>query len=177
MDDATMRILQIVQKPQRRGAETFAYELSENLIEGGHDVRTVYLYPYTGDKPLPLREGDVVLGGDERHVFEKVPGVHPGLARALHAEIERFAPDIVQANGARTVKYSAAAKVLAGSKPSWALVYRNIDVPSFWNRKKLSVAAYRHVFMPRMDGVIGVSEHCLKTCLTCIGWTCRHRPS
>ena len=67
-------------------------------------------------------------------------------------EIERFAPDIVQANGARTVKYGAAAKILVGSKPSWTLIYRNIDVPSFWNQKKLSVAAYRHIFMPKWMG-------------------------
>ena len=111
----------------------------------------------------------MVLGGDERHLLEKVPGVHPGLARALLHEIERFAPDIVQVNGARTVKYGAAAKVLTGSRPSWALVYRNIDVPSFWNRKTLSVAAYRHVFMPQMDGVIGVSEYCLEDVIDTYG--------
>ena len=43
-----MRILQLVQTPQRRGAEIFAYQLSRELCAQGHTVRTVYLYPYAG---------------------------------------------------------------------------------------------------------------------------------
>ena len=62
-----MKLLQIVQKPQRRGAEVFAYYLSNRLRKEGYQVNTVYLYPYVGPGTLPLEEGDVVLMSREKH--------------------------------------------------------------------------------------------------------------
>ena len=43
-----MKILQVVQKPQRRGAEIFAYQLSEQLLREGHQVKRLYLYDTIG---------------------------------------------------------------------------------------------------------------------------------
>jgi len=156
-----MRILQIVQKPQRRGAEVFAFQLSQSLRQQGHGVCTVYLYPYTGDTPLPLFENDVACDGNEPHPFEKLPGIHPLLLQKVVRRIARFDPDVIQVNGARTVKYGAfAKKVMQHGK--WVLIYRNIDNPAYWVRDPLRLFFYKKIVMPQIDGVIGVSQATLQ---------------
>lgn len=156
-----MRVLQIVQRPQRRGAEVFAYDLTRRFAKLGIDTRTVYLYESNGSSPLPLHDGDVCLYGSPGHLLERFPKVEPRLLKRVKSEIARFEPDIVQVNGARTVKYGALSKRLLGSRAHWKLVYRNIGIPSDWHRWWGSVLIYRKVIMPQMDGVIGVSENSL----------------
>jgi glycosyltransferase involved in cell wall biosynthesis len=142
----------------------FASQLSEQLRRDGHEVRTSYLYPHEGESALPLTPHDQVLGGREHHVFETVPGIHPMLARRLRQCIDEMRPDVVQANGGRTVKYGAA---VASTQPgrSWSLVYRNIGQPRYW------VGGCRHAFysrfvMPHVDGVVGVSGATLQSVKT-----------
>lgn len=151
-----MRVLQVVQKPQRRGAEIFAAQLSAALRARGDIVSTRYLYPYTGRNALDLVPGDLVLGGQEHHFLERALGFHPRLLRRLMQEIESFRPDVVQLNGARSVKYGAFAKWFMG-RPAWAAIYRNIDHPGFWQRRRGQLAVYRRWIMPQIDGVVGVS--------------------
>lgn len=155
-----MRVMQVVHKPQRRGAEVFASELSAQLRGRGCDVRSVYLYPHAGPAALPLEPTDVALGGREDHPWEHVFGVHPGLLKRLLAEISEFQPDVVQVNGARTVKYGAMARLLA--RGAWPLVYRNIGDPREWVRGWRQRVFYRTVVMPAIDGVVGVSDATLK---------------
>lgn len=150
-----MRVLQLVQKPQRRGAEIFAFQLSAWLRREGHDVRTVYLYAVGGDT-LGLTAADVVLDGRERSLLERLPGVHPRLLSQVHKSVETAEPDVVQVNGARTVKYGAAVKRIG--RAEWKLCYRNIDSPAFWVRGWARRNFYRHLVMPQLDGVVGVSE-------------------
>ena len=152
-----MRILQLVQKPQRRGAEVFAFQLSAWLRRQAHDVRTIYLYPYDGHSPLEIRPGDSMAMGNEGSVLERVPGVHPALLFRVRHELSRFTPDVVQANGARTIRYGAALARL-DPKRKWRLIYRNIDSPVFWVKGRLREHYYRRVVMPQVDGVVGVSE-------------------
>jgi L-malate glycosyltransferase len=40
-----MRVLQLVHKPQRRGAEIFAFDLARSLNARGTETRIAYLYP------------------------------------------------------------------------------------------------------------------------------------
>ncbi len=152
-----MRILQLVQKPQRRGAEVFAFQLSGELRRQGHDVQIVYLYPHAAAGTLPVDKPDRVLGGKERHVFEVAPGVHPSLLRSLLQAIDEYQPDVLQVNGARTVKYGAFAALLRRSR-SWVLVYRNIGNPQDWVRTPLHRLYYRRLIMPQIDGIVGVSQ-------------------
>lgn len=159
--DYPRRILQIVTRPQRRGAEVFAYDLSRRFEELGKAVKTIYLYGYEGESALPLHGEDVCLRGSENHLLERVLGFHPGLLQRVRREIRAFSPDIVQVNGSRSVKYGAAAKQFARGHPSWKLIYRNIGVPSDWHRGEDTVLAYRFMIMPKMDGVIGVSQRSL----------------
>ncbi|HEX2254617.1 MAG TPA: glycosyltransferase, partial [Thermoanaerobaculia bacterium] len=148
-----MRVLQIVNRAQRRGAEVFALELSRELERTGHATRVVALYA-GGD--LPLRPGDASLGGRAEHPLERLPGIHPGLLRRLARAVEAFRPDVVQVNGSRTVKYGSLLRRLrAGS--GWALVYRSIGTPGDWLRGRLHAGLYRRLVISGVDGIVAVS--------------------
>ena len=152
-----MRIIQLVQRPQRRGAEIFAHQLSRELKRQNHDVNSIYLYPFAGSCPLPLDREDVLLSGNEHHIFERSLGFHPQLLRRLCSALKRLRPDILQVNGARTVKYGAVAKHWLGN-PGWKLIYRNIGNPQDWLNRWRHRVFYRRVVAPALDGVVGVSE-------------------
>ncbi|MGH9246587.1 MAG: glycosyltransferase, partial [Acidimicrobiales bacterium] len=152
----SLRVLQVVTAPQRRGAEVFAHQVSAELRNKGCEVRTAYLYPYDGEEKLPLVDGDTVLGRREGHLLERVPGLNPGVLVRLRRTIAEFKPDIVQVNGSRTVKYGAAARTLDGR--GWALVYRNIGDPQKWVRARRHRLVYQRMVMPRVDGVVAVGE-------------------
>ncbi len=151
-----MRIVLLAQRPQRRGAEVFAYQLTNELRRQGHVVRLVFLYPYEGGGALPHTLNQV-LNGNEKSLLEKIPGIEPGLAQRLLQAIDELEPDVVQANGARTVKYGAFAAIARPSR-KWVLIYRNIGNPRDWMRTPLHKVFYRYVVMRRLDGVVGVSN-------------------
>lgn len=163
-----MKILQLVQKPQRRGAEVFAFQLSDELRRQGHQVCTTYLYPYQGSKSLLLQCGDQVLNGRENHLLEKMPGVHPVLLQQVCRVIDQFQPDVVQVNGGRAIKYGSFAKKSSRFK-TWRLVYRNIDDPKYWVTDPLRRWFYRQLVMPGIDGAVGVSEATLQNVKTMYG--------
>lgn len=153
----TLRVLQLVQKPQRRGAEIFAHQLTAALRQQGHTVHIAYLYPFAGDAPLPLANGDLVLGGREKHPAEKVPGFHPGLLRRLLRTVRELSPTVVQVNGGRALKYGALARGVDAAG-GWSLLYRNIGEPQRWVRGSARRWVYRRLLIPRLDGVVAVSE-------------------
>jgi glycosyltransferase involved in cell wall biosynthesis len=154
-----MRILQVVQKPQRRGAEIFASQLSQRLQSMGHEVQTAYLYPHAGGNALPLAKDDSVLGGREHHYLEKIPGLHPLLLWRLMRVIAKWKPDVVQVNGGRTLKYGAAASWFKSHR--WVLISRSIGQPRRWLRGRLHREFYSRLVMPRVHGVVGVSSDTL----------------
>lgn len=152
-----LRVLYLVQKPQRRGAEIFAFQLAGELRRQGCDVRTAYLYPHRDDGALALGAEDACLEGVEGHPAEKLLGFRPQLLREVTRVIRDFRPDIVQANGSRTLKYGALAHRFARPSP-WALVYRNIAEPDRWLTGWRHGVFYRRIVMPQVDGVVGVSD-------------------
>lgn len=155
-----MRILQVAQKPQRRGAEVFAAQLGAWLAGAGHEVRHAYLYRYEGKEPLATAAGDLRFEREQDVWLERLPLGNPSLLLALRREIRRWTPDVVQANGGRSVKYSSLAAMLSPGR-RWKLVYRNIDSPVFWVRGAARKLYFRHLIMPRIDGVVGVSRQTL----------------
>jgi len=159
MEKATsrpLRILQVVQKPQRRGAEIFALQLSQHLRCLGHGVTTAYLYPHHNANELPLVPGDRILGTSGQHWTERIPGVHPVILWNLLRMIRDVQPDVVQVNGGRTLKYGAAAASLQPHR-RWVLIYRNIGHPRDWVRGWRH-SVYAGVVMPHMDAVVGISR-------------------
>jgi glycosyltransferase involved in cell wall biosynthesis len=157
-----MKVLQIVQKPQYRGAEVFASQLSQRLCEQGHDVRIACLYHHKATKGLRLRSQDSILAGQENHPFEKIPGFNPFLLHQLFKVITKFKPDVVQVNGARSVKYGAMARHF-NRDGRWVLIYRNIGNPQDWVRGWHYRSLYRKLIMPRIDGIVGVSQNTLQS--------------
>jgi len=148
-----LRVLQLVQKPQRRGAEIFASQLSEEMRGQGHEVRMAYLYPSPPPDLFRPDRGDVQLGGDESSRAERLIGLDPRLGSRVVRLIRDFRPEIVQVNGGRAVKYGAFARRLL---PGWSLVYRNIGMPAAWVPGLRRKVFYRGV-MRQVDGVVAVS--------------------
>ena len=165
-----MRVLQFVQKPQRRGAEIFAFQLSGALRRLGHEVSTIYLYPYDGDTPLDVLPGDRVLQGAERSRLEVTLGHNPALLREVCDAIDDSKPDIVQVNGARTVKYGALARRRRSGAP-WRRVYRNIDHPAYWATDPIRRWFYRRRIFPWIEGTVGVSQATLDEVVRMYGLT------
>lgn len=165
---APLRVLQVITRPQRRGAEVSARQLADALVRRGHETQVLALYGGVEGPPLPMGERDVALGGDSGHPLERLPGVHPGLLRRLGREIRRFAPDVVQVNGSRTVKYGAAAAAVARGR-RWALVYRNIGDPDAWQSGAVRRIVYGRLVMRRMDGVASGSARNLERVVVAYG--------
>ena len=165
-----MRVLQFVQKPQRRGAEIFAFQLSGALRRLGHEVSTIYLYPYDGDTPLDVLPGDRVLQGAERSRLEVTLGHNPALLREVCDAIDDSKPDIVQVNGARTVKYGALARRRRAGAP-WRLVYRNIDNPAYWATDPIRRWFNRRRIFPWIEGTVGVRQATLDEVVRMYGLT------
>ncbi len=139
----------------------FAYDLTSELLRAGHDVSTAYLYPGTGAQQLPLRAIDIVAGSNPRHLTERVPGVNPALVRRLRRVVAEFEPDIVQANGARTLKYGSVLRRFDRHR-SFGLVYRSIGDPAVWVRGRVKGLIYPRIVMPPVDGVAAVSVNTLQ---------------
>lgn len=145
-----MRILQIVQKAQLRGAEIFASQLSNHLIEAGHDVKLVTLFP--GDAALPFQGEVISLNRPLGNRFFDIHGW-----RQLCLLIEKFNPDIIQANAGDTLKFVVFSKLIFRWKTP--IVFRNANkVSDFINtRPKL---LFNKFLMDHVQHVISVSELC-----------------
>lgn len=152
-----MRVLQIVQQPQLRGAEVFAFQLSDFLLSSGHEVATAYLYDSPDGPALPARGDDVFIGARIDHIAERAPGINPMVVRRLRRVVSDFAPDVIQANGARTLKYGSMVRRF----DDVPVIYRSIGDPLVWVRGRIKTSTYRHVFMPPIDGIAAVSTHTL----------------
>ncbi len=132
----------------------FAADLSGALRARGHRVATAYLYPHDGEAALALGPDDLVLGDRPDHPAERLLGAQPAVRSVLRALIAQLDPDVIQANGARTLKYAALARGRGGPP----LVYRNIGEPATWLRGWRQRLFYRRLVMPRVDGVVAVSD-------------------
>ena len=152
-----MKVLHLVQQPQRRGAEMFAFDLTSELLLRGFDVRTVYLYP-AKDNALDLRENDILINADPTHPLERALGFQPKVLNRLRCIVRDFKPDVVQANGARTLKYGAALKRVSAKSSDFAFVYRSIGDPLVWVQGRVKRTLYAKLIMPPVDGIAAVSS-------------------
>ncbi len=147
-----MRILQLVTSRQYRGAEVFASLLSEELAEMGQTVHFVGLY----DPPMQVLSAkgctNADLGGT------KARGFSPALLFKLRAYYRTHRPEVIQANGSDTLKYSVALKLL---EPGARIVYRNISLFSVWVSSELRRKVQEFLFR-RVDYVTSVSEESRK---------------
>lgn len=115
------RILHLIPREVRRGAEVFAAQLAAAL------------QPASGNLLFPLfGPAEASLGGDVRVVraaarppgkLERATGVDPGAVARLREGLRRLRPDLVVAHGGEPLKYA----VLADPRGAIPLVYRKIS--------------------------------------------------
>ena len=67
-----MRIIQVIQKPQLRGAEIFASQLSNHLMEEGHEV--IVICVMAGTAKLPFKGKVIYLNRPVSKRFLDVSG-------------------------------------------------------------------------------------------------------
>jgi glycosyltransferase involved in cell wall biosynthesis len=146
-----LKILQIIQKPQLRGAEIFACQLSEELLKLGHTVDIVFLYGSENTK-LEYELNFLPLLGNQSKRFWNFKAY-----KRLAVLIEKGNYDIVQANAGDTLKYAALSKRLY--KWNAKLVFRNANKMSSFIQSKPHLWLNRF-FLKQMDYAISVSENC-----------------
>lgn len=121
-----MRIVQLITRHQLRGAEVFARQLASGLADRGHTTGLAPLYG--SEDPCVGTEGieSVNLDGRPRSPLSL------DLLSATIAFLRSWRPDLIQANGSDTLKYSVLARRLSGV--SIPIVYRSISIASAWLR-------------------------------------------
>lgn len=143
-----MRILQIIQKKQYRGAEIFACQLSNHLLDQGHSVEVYSIYD--GSAHLPFQAGVKTLKRDSRKRYYDLTGW-----RDLAEIVKKFKPDVVQANAADTLKYAVISRILFGWKSP--IIFRNASASSFYI-KTWSSKMMNSFLLKQTDLIISVSE-------------------
>ncbi len=146
-----MKILQIIQKPQRRGAEIFACQLSEALQEAGHEVDIVFLFDNEIFE-LDFSLNFIPLGGNPKKRFTDF-----GAYRRLARLISDGEYDVVQANAGDTLKYAAFSRFLF--RWSAPLVFRNANKMSAFIRGSVHKRLNRWL-LAQCRYYISVSENC-----------------
>ncbi|MDT0645903.1 glycosyltransferase [Zunongwangia sp. F260] len=111
-----MKILQLIHKPQNRGAETFACQISGHLKALGHQVKIVAIFE--GNATLPY-EGEIIcLNASQGNRFLDLRGW-----RKLSKIISSYQPNVVQANAGDTLKYAVFSKIIFDWKAP--ILFRN----------------------------------------------------
>lgn len=143
-----MRILQIIQKKQLRGAEVFACQLSQHLVSLGHTVRVVSLQG--GDAQLPFHGEITSLAIQLNKRFLDWLGW-----KRLAQEIDAFQPDIVQANAGDTLKYAILSKIFFRWKPP--VVFRNASMVSAYIRSSV-IRRFNGFLLGGVAHIVSVSK-------------------
>lgn len=150
-----MRIIQLITRPQRRGAEIFAVQLAEQLLTLGHEVYVISILK---------GPGNLYLSGNFIHL--DLPGngkLDIAGFRTLAAKINEIQPEIIQANAADTLLYAVAAKYF--SNWDFRLIYRNANQISSFIRNKAQLI-FNQLLHRQLHAVVSVSEKSKQDYLT-----------
>lgn len=147
-----MKIINLIQKPQLRGAEIFACQLSNHLVKLGHDVRVVSIF--TGDANLPF-SGE--LTRLDRPISKRLFDVTGW--KEFATIVNEFQPDVIQANAADTLKFAVSSKLLY--KWNTKIVFRNANKMGDFINSKFKWYLNKF-YVSKVDAVISVSKECEK---------------
>lgn len=143
-----MNVLQLIQKPQMRGAEIFAAQLATHTHRHGHTVILVAVFP--GDVQLPFDGKTLNLEGKPGRRFWNLQAWRR-LARIIREE----RPDVIQANAGDTLKYAVFSKLIFRWKQP--IIFRNASTISLyiktWPARVWNSFLFRHI-----DKIISVSK-------------------
>jgi len=146
-----LRILQLIQKTQLRGAEIFACQLAVQLKKRGCIVDVVYLL----DSSTTLSDFDLQF--IPLHANLEARFLDIGAFRRLAKIVNDGMYDIVQANASDTLKYAVFSKFLF----CWnaKLIFRNASHMSDFIRGRIHLIFNRWL-LSRCQFIISVSENC-----------------
>jgi glycosyltransferase involved in cell wall biosynthesis len=143
-----MKILQLIQKKQARGAEIHAALLSNLLLKEGIDVEM-----------MALLDGDFDLGFEGRihllHAKLQRRFFDYGAWAALARYIKESETDLIQANGADTLKYAVFSKILFGWKAE--IIFYNGSQVSQYIKNPLK-RYFNRLLYKQVDRVVAVSR-------------------
>lgn len=143
-----MKIIQLIQQPQLRGAEIFACQLATLLNERGHE--NIIVPVFNRDCSLPFKGKIIFLNGNPSKRFSDF-APWKNLATLIAAE----KPDIIQANAGDTLKYAVLSKLLFGWKQP--IVFRNASTLSLYI-KTLPAKLLNGFFYRFASHIVSVSE-------------------
>lgn len=146
-----MKILQLIQKKQLRGAEIFTCQLS-NHLQNCSEVIIVSLFPGYANMPF---EGDVIeLNRPISKRFRDFQGW-----KKLAELITKEKPDLVQANAGDTLKFAVLSKLVY--KWKMPIIFRNANkMGDFIDSKPKYIL--NKFFVNKVDFIVSVSNLCEK---------------
>ncbi len=145
-----MRILQLIQRPQLRGAEIFTCQLSNHLLEAGHEVYIISIQK--GDAVLPFSGSLITFNRPTKNRLLDWEGW-----RQLAHYIDQVKPDVVQANAGDTLKYAVLSKVFFKWKAP--IVFRNASTISLYLRHSLIKRSWNGWLFKKVAQVVSVSNN------------------
>ncbi|TDQ09934.1 glycosyltransferase family 4 protein [Pedobacter metabolipauper] len=145
-----MKIFQLIQKPQLRGAEMFASQLSANLELTGDEVCLISLFP--GMAKLPFEGEKIELNRPIGKRFFDLKGW-----KQLAALIKEKQPQVIQANAADTLKFAVFSKLIFGWNTP--IIYRNANKMGDFIKSKFQMFLNRFL-VSQTAFVISVSHEC-----------------
>lgn len=143
-----MTILQLIQKPQLRGAEMFASQLSNELVQMGHTVLVVALFP--GESTLPINATFIPLNRPQNKRWNDFEGW-----KALAKLIKEYKVDVVQCNAGDTLKFAVFSQLLNGWKTP--IIARNASMVSAYIKNPVIKLLNRWMYS-RTKAIISVSQ-------------------
>ncbi|MBF6640015.1 glycosyltransferase [Flavobacterium sp. J49] len=151
-----MIIFQLIQKPQFRGAELFACQLSGHLETLGHQVYLISLFP--GESDLPFSGSKIHLNRPVAKRWFDYQGW-----KALAQLIQQHQPDVIQCNAGDTLKFAVLSKQFFGWNSP--IIARNASMVSLYITNPLTLWINRQLYK-NTAAIISVSENSKKDLTT-----------
>ncbi|MCZ8022782.1 MAG: glycosyltransferase [Cyclobacteriaceae bacterium] len=144
-----MKILQLIQRNQLRGAETFAYTIGKRLNDLGNQSTLISIFRNRKSKDLIP---DVInLNRSLKCRFFDIYGWY-----LLHKKIGKQSFDVIQANAGDTLKFAVSSKILFRWKTP--IVFRNASTVSLYIKSPF-IKWYNKLLFKKVHHVVSVSEH------------------
>ena len=144
-----MKIFQLIQKPQLRGAEIFACQLSEELNKKGHECIVITLF--RGESKLPFTGRIIPMELSKKNRFFDWSGW-----KKLADLVKKEKPDILQANAGDTLKYAILSKLIFRWKTQ--VIFRNASTVSLYIKNPL-VKKWNALLYSMTDYIVSVSRY------------------
>jgi glycosyltransferase involved in cell wall biosynthesis len=142
-----MKIVQLITRPQRRGAEIFAIQLAEKLKDLGHQVIVISLFEGNGNLAYSGEFIQLNLSNRGKLDFNGF--------KILADTLKNLQPDLVQANASHTLRMGVMARKIYGG--NYPIIYRNANQLSQFIKGKLQ-KLWNHWLLRQVDGIASVSH-------------------